>query len=83
MADILQQVDQRIVQYKTDHRGDKPLYIIVSPHEADDLLSAIRKKEGFDEETLLTEYNGSKIVKHDMLKKGDLLLSNELPETGS
>jgi hypothetical protein len=76
---VLPKVEEEIRKYKTDHKGEMPLYIIVSPHEADDLLEEVKAATGYDAETLVTTYQGSKIIKHDSLNKGDLRLSNELP----
>jgi hypothetical protein len=78
-SQILDAVDDKIKKFKADHRGESPLYIIVSPHETESLLNAVKKAEGYDRDTLVTAYKGSKIVEHGSLKKGDLLLTNELP----
>jgi hypothetical protein len=66
-----------------EHRGESPLYILVSPYEAGRLFDEVRQASGFDPDVLVTEYKGSKIVKHGSLNKGDLRLTNELPETSS
>lgn len=79
MNSILSRVEENLKKYQNDHSGDKPLYILVSPHEADDLLSAVKSKEGFKQDVLVTEFRGSKIVKYDALKRGDIRLTNELP----
>jgi hypothetical protein len=80
---ILPKVEDLLKTYQTDHRGEMPLYIIVSPGEIDQLLSEVKEVNGLDNETLVTTYKGSKIVKYDALTEGDFELSNELPETGS
>jgi hypothetical protein len=76
---ILSKVEENLKKYQSDHSGEKPLYILVSPHEADDLLSAVKTKEGYEQDILVTEFKGSKIVKYDALKQGDIRLTNELP----
>lgn len=77
---LLPSVNDHIREYQESHRGEKPLYIIVSPYEAEALIDEVRKAEGHGPDVLVTEYQGSKIVKHDALKKGDFQLSNELPD---
>jgi hypothetical protein len=76
---ILSKVEEGLKKYQRDHKGEKPLYILVSPHEADDLYSAVKSELGFKQDVLVTEFQGSKIVKYDALKEGDLRLTNELP----
>jgi hypothetical protein len=56
------------------------LYILVSPYEADQLIEEVKQAAGYEKNTLVTEYNGSKIIKYDALKKGDMQLTDELPE---
>ena len=80
---ILPKIDDTLRKYKDDHRGDTPLYIIVSPEEADRLMAEVREVNGYDADVLVTTYQGSKIIKHDSLTKGDLQLTNELPDTSS
>ena len=79
MNSILAKVEENLKKYQYDHKGEKPLYILVSPHEADELFSAVRTDQGYKEDVLVTEFKGSKIVKYDALKKGDMRLTNELP----
>jgi hypothetical protein len=76
---ILSRVEEDLKKYQSEHKGEKPLYILVSPHEADALLSAVKTKLGFKEDVLVTEFKGSKIVKYDALKQGDMRFTNELP----
>jgi hypothetical protein len=77
---ILSRVNDQVERFKSEHRGEKPLYILVSPYEADQLLQEVKQAAGYSKDTLVTEYNGSKIVKYDALKKGDMQLTDELPE---
>lgn len=77
---VLNRVKQDIEKYKGEHRGDKPLYIIMASEEADRLMTEVKKEKGYDDQMVVTEFNGSKIVKHPAIKKGDIQLSNELPE---
>jgi hypothetical protein len=83
MEHVLRKVDDQIQRYKTDHHGEMPLYILVSPHEADVLITEVRQASGYKSDVLVTSYKGSKIVRHDGLKEGELRLTDELPETGS
>jgi hypothetical protein len=76
---ILSKVEDNLKKYQTEHNGEKPLYILVSPYEADALLSAVKAELGFKEDVLVTEFKGSKIVKYDALKQGDMRFTNELP----
>jgi hypothetical protein len=80
---ILTKVDNEIRKYKAEHRGEEPLYILISPHEADRLLDEVRNAGGYDDETVVTTYKESKIIKHDSLTKGEIRLTNDLPDTGS
>ena len=79
MNSILSKVEENLKKYQNDHKGERPLYILVSPHEADELLDAVKSDQGYKEDVLVTEFKGSKIVKYDALKKGDMRLTNELP----
>lgn len=76
---ILSKVEENLKKYQVDHKGDKPLYILVSPYEAEALFSAIKTEQGFKDDVLVTEFKGSKVVKYDALKQGDMRLTNELP----
>lgn len=78
-SSILSKVEENLKKYQDNHKGEKPLYILVSPHEADDLLRAVKLEQGYKEDVLVTEFKGSKIVKYDALKQGDMRLTNELP----
>jgi hypothetical protein len=83
MNSILQKVDTHLEKYKREHKGEKPLYIIVSPYDSDQIFDDVRKLEGHAVDVLVTSYKDIKIIKHDNLNEGELQLSNELPETGS
>ncbi|HEY0655805.1 MAG TPA: hypothetical protein VGD65_21870 [Chryseosolibacter sp.] len=76
---ILSKVEDNLKKYQADHKGEKPLYILVSPYEADALFNALKTEQGVADDVVLTEFQGSKIVKYDALKQGDLRLTNELP----
>jgi hypothetical protein len=80
---VLSKIEDSISKYQREHRGEKPLYIIMPDDEANKLINEIRKEEGYADHVVITEYKGSKIVKHLALKNGELRLSNELPESGS
>ena len=80
---VLPRLVKDINRYKAEHHGEMPLYILVSSYEADGLLDEIRLADGYQAGILVTDYKGCKIVKHDSLKKGEMRLTNELPESGS
>ncbi len=80
---LLPQVDDRLRTYESEHRGERPLYIIMPKEEADRLIEEVRSVGGYDEKAIVTEYKGSKILKHEALKAGEIRLTNELPDTGS
>lgn len=79
-SNIIGRVNSQVEKFKKDHRGQKPLYILVSSDEEEQLLKEVKEAGGYEQDTLVTEYKGSKIVKYDALKKGDIQLSDELPE---
>lgn len=81
--DILPKLEKKIKHYKDEHHGEMPLYILVSSHDADGLFDEVRKAGGYDADTLVTIYRDCKIVRHDSLDKGELMLTNDLPETSS
>jgi hypothetical protein len=84
MADsITRKIDSLIEQYKADHHGEQPLYIIISPDEGNALVEEVRRLNKYDKDTVITTYRDVIIAKHDMFTPGKVLLSNELPETGS
>lgn len=80
---ILPQVEDRLRTYASEHRGERPLYIIMPRQEAEQLVEEVRSAEGHDEKAIVTEYKGSKILKHEALKAGEIRLTNDLPDTGS
>lgn len=80
---LLERVDTLIDQFKKDHHGEAPLYIVVSPEENEKLMALIREKNNYTEDQVVTEYGKSKIATHPQLNKGNIYVSNELPETGS
>jgi hypothetical protein len=82
-AHILQKVENSLDQYQAEHHGEKPLYILVSPGEVDGLLEEVKQANGYPNDVHVTSYRGSKIVRYEALNNGDLLLTDELPETSS
>jgi hypothetical protein len=80
---IVKKIDSLIEQYKADHHGESPLYIIISPQEGDVLVEEVRRLKKYDKDVIITTYRDITIAKHDMFNPGKVLLSNELPETGS
>jgi hypothetical protein len=79
----LPKVEDQIRKYEAEHQGEKPLYIILSDDEAEKLINELKAEEGYDDNVVITEFMGSKIVKNISLKEGEIRLSNELPESGS
>jgi hypothetical protein len=80
---LLPQIDDRLRQYESEHRGERPLYIIMPKDEALQLIEEVKEHEGLDDKVVVTEYKGTKVVNHEGLKPGEIRLSNELPEMGS
>jgi hypothetical protein len=80
---LLPVIDDRIKKYEAEHKGERPLYIILPREEAAQLVTEVKDHEGFDDKVVVTEYHGAKIVHHEGLKEGEIRLTNELPETGS
>jgi hypothetical protein len=76
---ILAKVDEQISQYKANHKGEDPLYILVSSHEEEALLEAVKKQAGAKSDHVVTSYKESKILRYEALQKGQLLVTNELP----
>jgi hypothetical protein len=78
-AGILTKVDEQITQYKANHKGEDPLYILVSSYEEAALLEAVKKEAGAKPDHVVTRYKESKILRYEALQKGQLLVTNELP----
>lgn len=81
-AAITSGIDREIEKYKSQHRGTKPLYCIMSADEADELADFLRKEKG-DDDLIITSYRDIKIIRNSLMEPGKYFLSNELPETGS
>ncbi len=82
-TEVSTQIDQEIEKYKTAHNGNKPLYMIMNTEEADALTESLKTEQGQSQEIIITSYKDIKIVRNNLMEKGDYVLSNELPETGS
>jgi hypothetical protein len=80
---INSQIDEAIDNYKLQHAGNNPLYCIMSSEEADELTESIRQRNGLDENVIITSYRDIKIIRNDLMERGQYFLTNELPETGS
>ncbi len=76
-------IDQAINNYKAIHRGDNPLYCIMSAEEADELAETLKHRDGEKENVIITSYHDIKIVRNEFMEPGEYVLTNELPETGS
>ncbi len=81
--DLLARVDMLIEQYKEAHRGEAPLYLVVSPDESSAVREAIQKKEKAPDIAVISTYQGVRIAEHPAMLNGNMYVSNELPETGS
>jgi hypothetical protein len=80
---LLERVDSLIEKYKKEHKGEAPLYIIVSADENKELMKLIKDANNFAKDQIVTSYNGIKIAEHPQQINGKIYVSNELPETGS
>jgi len=80
---VLSRVREQIRKYEDEHHGEKPLYIIMANDEADKLMEQWKAEKGHDDHVVVTEFNGSKVLKHPDVKPGEIRLTNEMPETGS
>jgi hypothetical protein len=78
-AGILEKVDEQLTKYRETHHGGQPLYILVSSEEEDALREAVRKVNGLKQGDIVTTYKESKILRHDILKEGEMLLTDDLP----
>jgi hypothetical protein len=80
---ILSKVEAKLEQYKREHHGDDPLYIFVPSDDVTILTEDVRGLRGYSNEVPVTSYKGIKIVANDILQPGQIILSDDLPETGS
>lgn len=80
---LLEKIDSLIERYKKEHKGEPPLYIIVSSDENKKIINTIRSSNNYPKDQIVTEYNGIKIAEHPQQSDGKIYVSNELPETGS
>jgi hypothetical protein len=80
---INSRIDEAIDTYKLQHGGNNPLYCIMFAGEADELTERLRQQNGLDENVIITSYRDIKIVRNDLMERGQYFLTNELPETGS
>lgn len=76
-------LDQAIENYRSEHNGENPLYCIMSADEADELTDALRREKGLAADVIITSYQDIKIVRNGLMERGQYLLANDLPETGS
>lgn len=80
---LLKHIDNLIDQFKKDHRGEPPLYIVLSPDETKDVVDALKEKQKAPEDTIITTYRDIKIAESPALLRGNSYVSNDLPDTGS
>lgn len=81
--DLLARVDALIENYKKEHRGEPPLYLVVSPDESVAVREEVRKKENAPDIAVVSTYKDVRIAEHPSMLNGKMYVSNELPETGS
>jgi hypothetical protein len=79
---IISKIDSLISQYQKDHT-EKPLHLVISREEGDNLINEIREAQNLPEDHVITTYKGIRIERSIAVKAGNFFLSNELPETGS
>ena len=80
---LLEHIDQLVDQYKKQHKGEPPLYIILSSDENKELISLIRAANNLNNDQIVTSYKDIKLAHHPGQISGQIYVSNELPETGS
>jgi hypothetical protein len=80
---LLERIDKLIAKYRSDHKGETPLYIIVSPDENKKIMETVRATEGMGNDQIVTSYKDIKLAEHPQQVDGKIYVSNELPETGS
>jgi hypothetical protein len=80
---LLERIDKLVDKYKKEHKGEAPLYIIVSPDENEKIIQLIKAKSSLPDGHIVTTYNGIKLAEHPQQLNGKMYVSNELPETGS
>lgn len=80
---LLEKIDSLIERYKKEHKGEPPLYIIVSADENKEIVNAIRTANNYPKDQIVTSYKGIKIAEHPHQGENKIYVSNELPETGS
>jgi hypothetical protein len=83
MEKLIEKLEERIKDYQQNHRGEAPLYILISADDEDRVYQALKEKAGLKSHEFVTSYKGSKIVGHLSLKKGDMTATSELPDAGS
>ena len=80
---LLERIDTLVDKYKKDHKGEAPLYIILSDDENKAVMKELKEIKKMPEEQIVTEYKGIKLALHPQQTNGKIYVSNELPETGS
>ncbi len=80
---LLKHIDNLIDNFKKEHRGEPPLYIVLSPGEAKDVVDTLKTKQNAAEDIIITTYRDVKIAENPALLKGNSYVSNDLPDTGS
>ncbi|HYC83782.1 MAG TPA: hypothetical protein VEB86_01115 [Chryseosolibacter sp.] len=82
-GNILPEIEAQIKSYQREHRGERPLYIVLPADDAQRLMSEVRTACGFAHDTIVTEVHGSKIVQSPAMSAGQIQLTNELPDIAS
>jgi hypothetical protein len=53
---VLPKVENEIRRYQGEHRGERPLYLVMASDEADHLMEEVRESKGYDANTMVTEF---------------------------
>jgi hypothetical protein len=80
---LVETIDKLIEKYKQEHKGEAPLYIILSADENKEIMSMTKTRDNLPEDHIVTSYKGIKLAEHPQQVNGKIYVSNELPETGS
>ena len=80
---LLEKIESLVDQFRKEHNGESPLYIIVFPDENKEMMKLIKAANNYPDEQIVTSYKDIKIAEHPQQMNGEIYVSNELPETGS
>jgi uncharacterized protein YydD (DUF2326 family) len=80
---VMDYVDSLIDTYQQKHRGEKPLYVVLSPEDNERLIEEIRMKNRYPDEQIVTRYRDVSIVNNRSVESRRGYASHELPELSS